>query len=93
VTARVTNSQGVTAVSAPITINVEGIVKGDVNGNGLVDLIDVLLVLRAALGLPITTVDMPTIIAKGDVYPPGAPDGLITMADALTLLQMVVAKH
>jgi hypothetical protein len=100
VTAKVTNSQGATAVSAPISVIVAPIITpsvvaptGDVSGNGLIDLTDVLLVLRAALGLPDTTVPMSTIIAKGDVYPPGAPDGVITMADALTLLEKYVATH
>ena len=66
---------------------------GDVDGNGALDLNDVLIDLRAAVGFPTSTVEMERIKARGDVYPPGAPDNMITPADALTLLRMYVGAH
>ncbi len=66
---------------------------GDVDGNGVLDLNDVLIDLRAAVGFPTSTVEMDRIKARGDVYPPGAPDNMITPADALTLLRMYVGAH
>jgi len=66
---------------------------GDVDGNGMMDLNDVLIVLRAAVGFPTTIVEMDRIMARGDVYPLAAPDNMITPADALTLLRMYVAAH
>ena len=66
---------------------------GDVDGNGMLDLNDVLIELRAAIGFPTSTVEMDRIKSRGDVYPPGAPDNMITPADALTLLRMYVGAH
>jgi bacillopeptidase F len=66
---------------------------GDVDGNGTLDLNDVLIDLRAAVGFPTSTVEMDRIKARGDVYPLGAPDNMITPADALTLLRMFVGAH
>jgi subtilisin family serine protease len=64
---------------------------GDVDGNGVLDLNDVLIELKAAIGFPTSTVEMNRIKSRGDVYPLTAPDNLITPADALTLLRMYVA--
>ena len=66
---------------------------GDVDGNGALDLNDVLIELRAAIGFSTSTVEMDRIKSRGDVYPPGAPDNMITPADALTLLRMYVGTH
>jgi bacillopeptidase F len=63
---------------------------GDVDGNGMLDLNDVLIELRAAIGFPTSTVEMDRIKSRGDVYPLGAPDNMITPADTLTLLRMYV---
>jgi serine protease AprX len=66
---------------------------GDVDGNGMLDLNDVLIELRAAIGFPTSPVEMDRIKSRGDAYPPGAPDNMITPADALTLLRMYVGAH
>jgi hypothetical protein len=66
---------------------------GDVDGNGMLDLNDVLIELRAAVGFPTGPVEMARIKSRGDAYPPGAPDNMITPADALTLLRMYVGAH
>jgi hypothetical protein len=49
--------------------------------------------LRAAIGFPTTVVEMNRIVANGDVFPLGGPDGMIAPADALTLLRMYVAAQ
>jgi serine protease AprX len=64
---------------------------GDVNGDGVVDIADALLVLKAAVGMiPVT----PFIMQQGDVAPlyNGAadPDGAINVLDALAILQKAV---
>jgi hypothetical protein len=64
---------------------------GDVNGDGVVNVTDALLTLRAAVGLdPIT----PQMFAHGDVAPLvngiPEPDGQITTADALGILSAAV---
>jgi serine protease AprX len=66
---------------------------GDVDGSGMLDLNDVLIDLRAAIGFPTSPVEMNRIKSRGDAYPPGAPDNMITPADALTLLRMYVEAH
>lgn len=66
---------------------------GDVNGDGIIALQDVLLVLRASLGLTTLT---PEASADADVAPrPGTQgrlygDGQVTVADAIRILQVVV---
>jgi len=64
---------------------------GDVDGNGMLDLNDVLIELRAAIGFPTSIVEMDRVVAAGDVFPLVVPDGVITPGDALTLLRMYVA--
>ncbi len=66
---------------------------GDVDGNGVLDLNDVLIDLRAAIGFPTSTVEMDRIVAAGDVFPLDVPDSVITPGDALTLLRMYVGVH
>jgi serine protease len=65
--------------------------KGDVNGDGKVDVSDALLVLRIAIGLETATADM---VARGDVAPlingKPTPNGVIDIGDALILLKIVV---
>jgi len=68
-------------------------VSGDVNGNGVLDLDDILTILRAAVGFTTSTVEIKRAEACCDVYPPGAPDGAVTVPDALTLLRTYVAAH
>jgi protein-arginine kinase activator protein McsA len=67
-------------------------VKGDVNGDGVVDLGDVILALRIALNVTTPTADQ---IAAADVAPVigwGQPvgDGKVTIADAARILRVVV---
>ena len=49
---------------------------------------DLLIAQRIVLGLinPPTPLDL----AHGDVYPPGAPDGVIDMSDLLLIQKMVL---
>ncbi len=61
---------------------------GDVNGDGVVDMQDALIVLQAAVGaIPVT----PAIMQQGDVAPlvNGAPqpDGIVNVLDALAILR------
>jgi len=66
---------------------------GDVDGNGVLDLNDVLIELRAAIGFTTSIVEMNRVVATGDVFPLDAPDGAITAGDALTLLRMYVTAQ
>ena len=68
-------------------------VEGDVDGNGAIDLNDVLIELRAAIGFTVSVVEMNRVTAAGDVFPVAAPDGAITPGDALTLLRAYVAAQ
>ena len=68
-------------------------IVGDVDGNGMLDLNDVLIELRAAIGFPTSIVEMDRVVAAGDVFPLDVPDGVITPGDALTLLRMYVGMH
>jgi DNA-binding beta-propeller fold protein YncE len=57
----------------------DAVTDGDVNAG------DYLVVLRAVLGLtPVTN----NILAHADLYPDGAPDGLITIQDLILLMQL-----
>lgn len=67
---------------------------GDVNGNGKIDLADVVIVLRAMLGsMPMT----PLIAKNGNVSPLATgiakPDGDLTIQDALFILQKAVGLN
>ena len=59
-------------------------VDGDLNGDGIVDVADVVLAQRIALGLIVPTA---TQLAHGDVAPAGAPDGVIDAADVNRILR------
>ena len=54
------------------------VAKGDLNGDGVVDVADVLLAEQMALGLITPTA---TQLLQADVAPKGAPDGIIDAAD------------
>ena len=60
---------------------------GDLNGDDVVNVADVLRVQRIILGLvPATQNDLD----HGDVYPPDAPDGVIDISDLLLILKMAL---
>ncbi len=63
------------------------LMAGDVNGDGAVNIQDTVLALRAIVGLSTLTAAQQ---AAADLSPPGAPDGRITIADAVALLRLVV---
>lgn len=60
---------------------------GDVDGNGLVNVLDVATALRDAAGLSAGTLPL----SRADVWPPGG-DGSITLMDALTILRGIYGK-
>lgn len=68
--------------------------NGDVDGDGSATIKDVLLDLRAAVGVRRTVADMRGVMAAGDVFPLSggvpAPDSRITLSDVLTLLRKVL---
>jgi hypothetical protein len=78
---------------APFTApSASSAVKGDVNGDGVVDVTDALLVMQAVTNSALQT---PALLASADVAPldaNGVPvgDGQITLADALLILQKAV---
>lgn len=65
-----------------------GGVRGDLSGNGKLDVLDALAALKIAVGLsPAPTGNQLTL---GDVAPLGAPDGRINVQDAIAILRAVV---
>ena len=62
----------------------ERFVIGDVDGNGVVEVGDVAAALRLAAGLD-TAAAGP--VARGDVFPKGALDGVVTVEDAARILR------
>jgi len=83
----VTDAAGsVTSVIGQITISASslGVPDGDLNGDGIMDVADVLLADRIALGLIVPTTTQQT---HGDVAPVGNPDGIIDAADVLRIRQ------
>jgi DNA-binding beta-propeller fold protein YncE len=66
-------------------------VAGDVNRNGVLDLQDAALVIRIAAGLPFGEsasnyeVERALALLRGDVWPKGAPDGRLSIEDAVRL--------
>jgi hypothetical protein len=61
--------------------------KGDLNGDGQINTLDVVLALRAAVGGMTLTSDQK---AAADVAPAGQPDGIVNVSDALLLLRASV---
>lgn len=59
---------------------------GDINGDGDLDIVDVLLASRQQLGLIQLTAGS---VARGDLYPPGG-DGVITLSDLLLQQQAIL---
>jgi len=77
--------------TATVKRNVIKTAPGDINGDGKVDVGDVLRVLRIILGMEAATADD---YAKADVAPmingKPAPDGVIDIGDAVVILNMAV---
>jgi serine protease AprX len=69
------------------------VLVGDVDGNGVLDLNDILIELKAVTGLLMSVVELNRVTADGDVFPLGSPDGAITPGDAMTLLRNYVASQ
>lgn len=60
---------------------------GDVNGDGSLSLVDLLLAQRHVLGVIELAPDQ---IARGDLYPVGSPDGQLTASDLLLIQKAVL---
>jgi hypothetical protein len=103
-----TSPRQVTRLTAPNTwtdakfVQIVTTVAGDVNHNGVVDVNDAVLTLRMAGGLSFgapngqtdpNTVYRQNILEAADVWPKGAPDGAITLADALRLVRTAAGKE
>jgi glucose/arabinose dehydrogenase len=70
-----------------VTYSPPSVVAGDANGDGRVDVQDVVLALRLLVGLdPLT----PAKVTALDLWPPGAPDGKLTISDLVVLIRKVV---
>lgn len=71
------------------TLTING-VTGDLSGDGILDITDVLLAQRQLLGEALLTAEQ---LALGDLYPADAPDGEITISDILLLQQLMLGDH
>jgi hypothetical protein len=81
----VTDSTGATAKTLGQLVVVRALAgNGDVNGDGKVDLADVLMARRFALGQAVPSAAQK---AAADVSPMGEPDGVIDAADLLRILR------
>ncbi|MBT8438129.1 MAG: hypothetical protein KJO91_00265, partial [Gammaproteobacteria bacterium] len=93
ITASVTDSGTANAQPATTTANVSvqvhhsTAVPGDVNGDGVLTVADVVLVQQHVLGIAALTQEQVSIV---DLYPPQAPDGVITISDVLLMQQSLV---
>lgn len=74
------------SVGAPLVISLHR--PGDVNGDGVVGLGDVVMALQLAGGVQLGATDTPSVI-NGDVNPPGAHDGKVSIEDAVRILRFV----
>lgn len=75
-------AQAATPLSIVLTL------RGDANGDGAVTMADVLLALRAAGGGALLEGEA-LRADNADVWPPGAPDGAVTLEDALRIARFV----
>lgn len=70
-----------------LTQSVSALVDGDLNGDGRIDAGDLVILMRVVLGLATPTAEQ---AVRGDLYPPGAPDGTLDLSDYLLLQQRVM---
>lgn len=74
------------AAGSPLSISLR--LPGDLNGDGVVDLSDVILAVQIAGGI-VPAGAGPPAVPNGDVWPAGAPDGRVSLEDATRLLRFV----
>ena len=79
----VTNGTGTVAVAHVTSVQVACVILGDINDDGLVSHIDVLLAQRIALGMITATSGQ---VTRGDIH----PDGKIDASDYLLIQKMVL---
>jgi len=60
---------------------------GDVNANGAINAGDLILVTKHVLGNGNLS---PLQVSRGDLYPPGQPDGVINLSDLILMQQLVL---
>jgi len=80
-----TDGDGILDAVDPLPLNFN-FSDGDLNGDGVVDVSDYLLMRRDVLGEKQATIQE---LTHGDLYPPGAPDGIIDISDMMLLLKRV----
>ncbi|HEY3412240.1 MAG TPA: cohesin domain-containing protein [Armatimonadota bacterium] len=73
-------------VGVPLVITFR--MPGDVNGDGVVGLGDVVMALQLSGGVQLGTGDRSSIV-NGDVSPAGAPDGKVKVDDAIRILRFI----
>lgn len=60
---------------------------GDINGDGVVNAADLLLAMQHVVNVRNLTALQ---VARGDIYPPGSPDGTINVSDYILIQQLVL---
>ena len=78
--------KGFTIGSALVRPAVSVIIDGDVNDSKSVNVGDLLLILQVVLKEPVTPGIDP---GRADLYPSGAPDGIINLSDLILLQKMI----
>jgi len=76
------------ADSAAFNVTLAAGANGDINGDGSLTTADAVMALQIAGGL-LAGNEPGVNLAQGDVFPKGAPDGSITLEDALRILRAV----
>jgi len=82
----VSDGESTQAMSFSWAVNAGIIANGDINGDGQITLVDVLLAQQHVLGSRVLDA---VSIARGDLYP-STGDGQITLSDILLLQQQVL---
>ena len=89
ITVRTTTATEQATQSFSISVTQSLTVNGDINGDGVVNAGDLVLLTRHVLGLTTLTVEQ---VVRGDLYPAGTGDGVLTVSDMVLLQKIILGQ-